>query len=243
MSRCDSPFAARPVWHPSGLRQSVSMPTLIDPINPIRMQSIRIKDSWKYKEMKNFEEGSHFTRTIGRAGGEKCETALRGDKPKKRAVGSITSTTAEFFRPRSASASGLNMVDKLMESRENWQHSMNSCISRLLVDLNLAMGKPHDLQSHRSRVNFMDDAHAWYQKVGQKQARKARVGAPFLRFQPDDPPIPGSLRPYNASEFRWRLHEPPPVKDRLNSSAEMAASDKEATEKAAAEKPTSVGSP
>lgn len=190
-------FAARPMWHPSGMRQSQSLPSLSVPVDDaLRMQSVRIPESAKYKEMSNFlQSDDHFQRMIGRNS--------RHD-PKLQATAAAPRGHSLDPTPSELKAASLRARDTSVESRINWQDGMNSCINRLMCDLDLGLGKPHDLTSHRSRVKLMDEAYSWYTKVGQKQARKSRPGASYLVFHQDDPPDAGSLRKYDNSVARWR---------------------------------------
>lgn len=65
----------------------------------------------------------------------------------------------------------------------------------MLQDTNFALDDRIDEEvKHKLRVNHADRMYDWYGKHGMKQARKERVAPAHLRFNHEDPVMPGSLR-------------------------------------------------
>ena len=75
-------------------------------------------------------------------------------------------------------------------------------------DTNFALDDRIDEEEkHKLRVNHADRMYDWYGKHGMKQARKERVAPAHLRFNHEDPVMPGSLR--RPSQVAPALLAPP----------------------------------
>eukprot|EP00427_Karlodinium_veneficum_P045432 CAMPEP_0169253412 /NCGR_PEP_ID=MMETSP1016-20121227/38592_1 /TAXON_ID=342587 /ORGANISM="Karlodinium micrum, Strain CCMP2283" /LENGTH=274 /DNA_ID=CAMNT_0009334733 /DNA_START=34 /DNA_END=854 /DNA_ORIENTATION=+ len=111
----------------------------------------------------------------------------------------------------------LRRMDRF-ETRLTWRDSMDHSLKRLLVDMDLSrderlqeyMAKHQatmaDAAKHQTpekhstrfavaaRCNQLDKVFDWYRTHGRKEVRKERNAPPYLRYDPQDPVMPGSLR-------------------------------------------------
>jgi len=208
-------FAQAPLWHPSGLSHSISAPVLSAPPPPppgdeIRIKSIRLPETSQHKGLKSFlDNTAHFKRMMCRA-----KQPGTSESDVRNSVSTVSSAVPSFTpidKEKLLARDRLRAKSASVESRRSWQSEMGRSVNRLLCDIELGLGKPHDFASHHMRVKLMDDVHHWYIKAGQKQARKALPSPGFLRYHVDEPPDPGSLRPFQGTEWRWQLPKPPPT--------------------------------
>jgi len=107
-------------------------------------------------------------------------------------------------------------------TRLGWRESMDHSLRRLMVDLDLSkderlkeyetkkkdsasmMSNPtevggEDKPSQQSRFaqarcDHLDKIFKWYEAHGRKEARKEKEAPPYLRYNPQQPVMPGSLR-------------------------------------------------
>lgn len=103
-------------------------------------------------------------------------------------------------------------------TRLAWREGMDHSLRRLLVDLELSRDerlkeyqlKPkkgdsmmdqspieEEIQKTRfakARCEHLDKIYGWYEIHGQKEARKERKAPPYLRYNPQHPVMPGSMR-------------------------------------------------
>jgi len=102
-------------------------------------------------------------------------------------------------------------------TRLAWREGMDHSLRRLLVDLDLSRDerlkeyqvkhksdkmedqKPieEEIQKTRfakARCEHLDKIFGWYEIHGQKEARKERKAPPYLRYNPQHPVMPGSMR-------------------------------------------------
>lgn len=153
--------------------------------DPAILASISLKSGQKYKEMVNFTETHEaHNRMMARSG--QVLTLGKSVSCPQLPPGGLKN------RP----------VLKAVQSKNSWRMTMDSLMHRMLSDIDLHTGQHRDY--HVSKVKCSHDAYDWYQAVGQKQARKERKSPFFITFDSEEPPLPGSMRRYKASEFRWR---------------------------------------
>ncbi|CAK8994889.1 unnamed protein product [Durusdinium trenchii] len=105
---------------------------------------------------------------------------------------------AEAFednRPLPVTSTGL-LDGPSVDARLAWRQEMDRQVKRLLQDTHFALDDRLDEEvKHILRVNHADRMYDdWYGKHGMKQARKERVAPSHLRFNHEDPVMPGSLR-------------------------------------------------
>merc|ERR1712228_339974 len=72
---------------------------------------------------------------------------------------------------------------------------MDSSLKRLMLDVELAQDPAIGSRAHASSCNHLDKVHDWYLAHGKKEARKGMPGPCFLKYNVQDPVMPGSLRP------------------------------------------------
>jgi len=104
---------------------------------------------------------------------------------------------AEAFednRPLPVTSTGL--VDgPSVDARLAWRQEMDRQMRRLLQDTNFALDdRLKEVSKHELRVGHADRMYDWYGKHGMKQARKEREAPAHIRFNQEDPVMPGSLR-------------------------------------------------
>lgn len=90
-------------------------------------------------------------------------------------------------------------------TRLRWRSSMDFSLRRLLTDLDLARDDRLKEFSYQARCEHLDKVYSWYGTHGMKEARKERIGPSVLRYKPDGPVLPGSLRvnwPYQHEQGR-----------------------------------------
>lgn len=80
------------------------------------------------------------------------------------------------------------------QNRTQWRNTMDRSLKRLMMDVELAQDPSLGSRAHASSCNHLDRVHDWYLTHGKKDARKAMPGQSFLRYNPQDPVMPGSLR-------------------------------------------------
>lgn len=120
----------------------------------------------------------------------------------------------------------LRRMDKF-QTRLTWRESMDHSLRRLLVDLDLSrderlkeyqvknksdkMGEQVPIEEEIKKTRFaqarcehLDKIFGWYEVHGQKEARKERKAPPYLKYNPQQPVMPGSMR------------VAPPLRDFLN---------------------------
>jgi len=152
--------------------------------DPAILASISLKSDQKYKEMVNFTKTHEaHDRMMARSG---------------------QATLGKSFSCPQLPPGGLKNRPVLqgIQSRNSWRMTMDSLMHRMLSDIDLHTGQHRDY--HVSKVKCLHDAFDWYVMVGQKQARKERKSPCFITFDSQEPPLPGSMRRYKASELRWR---------------------------------------
>jgi len=81
-----------------------------------------------------------------------------------------------------------------MQSRVHWKNTMDSSLKRLMMDVELAQDPAIGKRAHASSCNHLDKVHEWYLSHGKKEARKGMPGPSYLRYNAQDPVMPGSLR-------------------------------------------------
>lgn len=99
-------------------------------------------------------------------------------------------------------ASRMMMMAKYDTSsyRNNFQHTTDKTLKRLLLDVDLARPDHQKHYSHQTRCDHLDKMHAWYGKHTYKdkqeaqKERKTAVPPPYLLFSQEGPVSPGSLR-------------------------------------------------
>lgn len=97
-------------------------------------------------------------------------------------------------RPLPVTSTGL-LDGPSVDARLAWRHEMDRQVKRLLQDTNFALDdRLNEEVKHVLRVNHADRMYDWYGKHGMKQARKERQAPSHLRFNQEDPVMPGSLR-------------------------------------------------
>jgi len=102
-------------------------------------------------------------------------------------------------------------------TRLTWRQSMDNSLRRLLVDVELSrderlkeyqtkpggatMGEQKPIEEEiqktrfaKARCEHVDKIFGWYEIHGQKEARKERKAPPYLRYNPQHPVMPGSMR-------------------------------------------------
>ena len=100
----------------------------------------------------------------------------------------------EDNRPLPVTSTGL-LDGPSVDARLAWRHEMDRQVKRLLQDTNFALDdRLNEEVKHVLRVNHADRMYDWYGKHGMKQARKERQAPSHLRFNQEDPVMPGSLR-------------------------------------------------
>jgi hypothetical protein len=116
----------------------------------------------------------------------------------------------------------LRRMDRF-QTRIGWRDSMDHSLKRLLVDMELSRderlkeyqvkgagnaAKMEDAIAAKTqqekevrktrfaqaRVEHLDKIFLWYKEHGKKEARKERKSPPYLRYDPQHPVMPGSLR-------------------------------------------------
>jgi len=115
-------------------------------------------------------------------------------------VGSSADRYEGFKHPESAfSAKARNpdlqkRNDERAQNRTQWRTAMDRSLKRLMMDVELAQDPSLGSRAHASSCNHLDRVHDWYITHGKKDARKAMPGQSFLRYDSQDPVMPGSLR-------------------------------------------------
>jgi hypothetical protein len=103
-------------------------------------------------------------------------------------------------------------------TRLTWRESMDHSLRRLMVDLDLSRDerlKEYDVKQKsektegpspsieeeiqktrfaKARCEHLDKIYNWYEIHGMKEARKERKAPPYLRYNPQHPVMPGSMR-------------------------------------------------
>jgi len=116
----------------------------------------------------------------------------------------------------------LRRMDRF-QTRLTWRESMDHSLKRLLVDMDLSRderlkeyevkraAKMEDVAAQKeetpepgkeekkmrfaqARCEHLDKIYGWYLTHGRKEARKERKGPPYLRYDPQHPVMPGSMR-------------------------------------------------
>jgi hypothetical protein len=125
---------------------------------------------------------------------------IAGHRPWLPQVGSSADRYEGFKHPESAlSAKARNpdlqkRQDEKAGNRVQWRSTMDRSLKRLMMDVELAQDPSLGSRAHASSCNHLDRVHDWYITHGKKDARKAAAGQSFLRYNPQDPVMPGSLR-------------------------------------------------
>jgi len=113
----------------------------------------------------------------------------------------------------------LRRMDRF-QTRLTWRESMDHSLKRLLVDMELSRDErlkeyevkqsakmedameqkqktEQEVQKTRfakARCEHLDKIYSWYEVHGMKEARKERKAPPYLRYDPQHPVMPGSMR-------------------------------------------------
>jgi len=113
----------------------------------------------------------------------------------------------------------LRRMDRF-QTRLTWRDSMDHSLKRLLIDMELSRDerlKEYSVKSAakmedaaaaqqqsdqavqvqrfaKARCEHLDKVFSWYVTHGQKEARKERMAPPYLRYDPQHPVMPGSMR-------------------------------------------------
>lgn len=86
----------------------------------------------------------------------------------------------------------------LLESipaRKRWRQEVDRSCKLLLVDLDLHNDSDHMRdRAHMLRCHHVDKLYSWFHKHAGKEQSKEKQGPAFLRYDPDTPAMPGSLR-------------------------------------------------
>jgi len=108
-------------------------------------------------------------------------------------------------RIQNQAATPAPIVAEAIASRMQWRAEMDKSVRRLFQDPELALGGefPEDLK-HNIRCSHVDDMYDWYRRHGKKEANKERMAPPYLRFDVNANPLPGSSswRPGSKQEAR-----------------------------------------
>lgn len=139
----------------------------------------------------------------------------------------------------------LRRMDKF-QTRLTWRDSMDHSLRRLLVDLDLSRDErlkeyevkkksdkmedqaqaqtEEEIQKTRfakARCEHLDKIYTWYEIHGRKEARKERKAPPYLRYNPQHPIMPGSMRV--APPLRELLNKPGKSSDGMGHSSSSPA--------------------
>lgn len=87
----------------------------------------------------------------------------------------------------------LRRMDRF-ETRLRWRGAMDRSVKRLLIDMDLARDERMKEYGHKARCDHLDKIYDWYKIHGMKEVRKERAQPPYVRFNPSDPVMSGSLR-------------------------------------------------
>jgi hypothetical protein len=113
----------------------------------------------------------------------------------------------------------LRRMDRF-ETRIGWRECMDSSLKRLLIDMDLSRDerlKEYEVKAKsqakmedalqqktekevqktrfaQARCEHLDKIYSWYVTHGMKEARKERKAPPYLKYEPNDKVMPGSLR-------------------------------------------------
>jgi len=110
----------------------------------------------------------------------------------------------------------LRRMDRF-QTRLQWRESMDHSTKRLLVDMDLSRDerlKEYAVKQQakmdpasetteekvklarfaKARCEHLDKIYHWYEVHGMKEARKERKAPPYLRYNPQSPVMPGSMR-------------------------------------------------
>jgi len=60
--------------------------------------------------------------------------------------------------------------------------------------MELARDERQNEYGHKTRCEHLDKIYDWYEIHGRKEARKERKAPPYLRYDPQHPVMPGSMR-------------------------------------------------
>lgn len=194
----DSMAATQPAMGPKGPKADAA----------IRRRSVALGSDPAMKEMVHFV-GSHEHDSRLKEAANIRSTILK-DLPDnfKQEVEILRQAEAfEDNRPLPVTSTGL-LDGPSVDARLAWRQEMDRQVKRLLQDTNFVLDDRIDEEvKHTLRVNHADRMYDWYGKHGMKQARKERVAPAHLRFNHEDPVMPGSLR--RPSQVAPALLAPP----------------------------------
>lgn len=81
------------------------------------------------------------------------------------------------------------------QHKMEWKMTMEGPLKRLMLDVELMQDPAMGQRAHQVRCNQVDKVYTWYSSHGnRKEARRSLPGLPCLRYNPQDPVMPGSLR-------------------------------------------------
>jgi len=96
-------------------------------------------------------------------------------------------------------------VSEAIASRLHWRSEMDRSVRRLLLDPDLALeGDMLEDARHSIRCGHLDEMYDWYRRHGKKEASKERLAPPYVRFERNATPLPGSTwwRPGSKQDAR-----------------------------------------
>jgi len=97
------------------------------------------------------------------------------------------------------------IVAEAIASRLHWRSEMDKSVRRLFQDPELALeGEMPEDTRHNIRCGHLDEMYDWYRRHGKKEASKERMAPPFVRFERNTAPLPGSTlwRPGSKQDSR-----------------------------------------
>lgn len=173
------------------------MPTLMDElkkrggVDPVRQRSVQLQNDPAMQEMQHYlQSHAHDDRLKEEADLRKHEVEAQANDPLRKEVDVLRIAEAETDHSN-------EVPDRYgaIDARLKWREEMDRKLKRLMQDTRLDLGSqlPTEAQ-HDLRCGHTDKRYDWYERHGQKQARKEKEAPAFISFDPKAPVMPGSLR-------------------------------------------------